>query len=71
MFGQLAAPGDRGVQPGAPGSSGLWTGPGLVGVWVGLGLGVQLAPTGPGMCPDRPECGSWLLELPGAGEGAS
>jgi len=32
MFRQLAATGDRGFQPGALGSSGLWVGPGLGGV---------------------------------------
>jgi len=69
MSGQLAAPGDRGVQPGAPGSGGLWTGPGLTGVRMGLGRGEQVAPTGLGLGPDRPERGSSRLELPGTGEG--
>ena len=70
MAGQLAAPEDWGVQPGAPGFGGLWVGPGVPSVWVGTGLGVQVAPTGPGLCPERPGCGGRTLELPGAGEGA-
>jgi len=69
MAGQLAAPRDPGVQPGAPGFGGLRVGPGAPSVWVGTGLGVQVALTGLGLRPDRPGCGGRTLELSGVGEG--
>ena len=71
MFEQLAGPGNRGFQPGAKGSSGLWVGPGLADVLVGPGLGVQVAPTGQGLCRARPGRDSGRLELPGTGVGTA